>query len=404
MDAVTLSQAKAYAQQGKSWMHLPKGWDTAWKAAKAAQGSTPAHMAAIGTSVTAGSNCTDYMSTSWFQLLRGSLLAASGNSLCADFWPAWTFTANVNTAATGSMPYTNPAVVTVYEGGYGRCISAPATTMPWTTFTTPQACTKVEIVYVDFGSGTWDYKIDGGSAVTVTTTNSGSGTAQVKKVTISSLANTTHTVAVGNASGTNVLMLVGISCHAATTGLGFIRAGYNALRMVDLGTVNGAAGAGATSSFPVDKIALWQGMTPGGPGGAATGFGFPTQPALAIIEPFLNDCLYGSHPALARATLVRLVRALRRGYSNCSILMLLPSLPDGVYSDNTVSGFTSRGTFYGDYKAVARQVADHYQCAYVDIDAKWGPRSLALGFQASADLHPNDAGMADIATVLSALI
>jgi hypothetical protein len=48
-------------------------------------------------------------------------------------------------------------------------------------------------------------------------------------------------------------------------------------------------------------------------------------------------------------------------------------------------------------------LAQSYNCAVVNIHAKWGERPNALGF-IDTDPHPNDAGYADMSTTILSIL
>lgn len=401
------SPVRSLMNVGASWAYLPTNWDTAWVAAKAASASTPAWALFLGDSITFGQNASNSMTTTWAELLRTSLLTKY--SLYGDFYPMWAYCASYNTAFAGTAPFANlSSSLAAVEAGYGRAIIINGGV--YTTFTTPGSnVVAMDLVYLDYatasGAGAMTYSVDGGTAVTVATTNSSSPTtAQVKKVSITGLTAGTHTLKITSGTTSNNCIILGVSCYASTTsGLGFVRNAYPGMRGVDLATAAGGnTGAGSVFSSPPDKISLWQGQSPGGSSPTTpTGFGFPTQPSLAIINLAVNDTSLGSGYMAYQSALVRMVRALRRGQNNCSIAFLCNNFPDDINSDNPVAG---RGQLYPTYKNIMRQVADMYNCAFVDIDSKWGEYGLTDGFQTSGNLHPTDAGYADIATVLEGIL
>lgn len=383
------------------WAVLPSGWDAGWKASKAAAktGST-AWILANGDSVVAGQGSTDYLNNGWVGKLRAAMLAA-GVPLYGDFFPAWTYNLGTNPAAQGSVPFSTPPAATIYEAGLGRVIVPGSTGTAFTTFTTPRNdVVGMDIVYVDYATGSFQYSVDGGGNVTVNTTGPGTQAGAIlKRVQITGLTAGTHTLAIGNAATTaNALMLCGVSTYSGTSGVGWVRNGYPTMAGVDLCTAAGTnTGAGGGASFPPDKARLIEGSTYAG----INFTGFPVQPHLAIDAFLLNDCTYGCAPQAVARAMKRRIQAYRRGRDACSILFLAPSYPDGQNSDVAPGG---RGPTYYLYKQEMAKMAAAHGCAFVDIDAKWAETGFAKGFQANNDLHPLDAGHNDIASVLAGIL
>ena len=300
----------------KRWCVLPDGWNDAWQSAKGGSGTAPAWLTIIGDSVSAGAVSSDYVNNAWAAKLRSKLL--SGYSLYGDFWPT---SMSVSFATFGGTP---PWVVgatapTWYRWGMGTLpLFGGTPASPILTFTAPNAGTDLDLIYFDFAAGTFTWTVDGVAQATVTTTGAG----YHKRVQVAGLANTTHTVVLTGQSANYVALWQGIATYGSRTrGIGFGRIAYSGGLAVDY----------AGNGNPPDPCKVWQGY-----GAATTGFGFPTQPSLAIIELGINDCSdAGSHsggcgPTQYRRVLARLVQAFRRGAQNCSIVILGASHPDGV--------------------------------------------------------------------------
>lgn len=385
----------------RPWLTTPAGWDTAWQAAKAAAKTTPAVLAAIGDSITAAQNSGDVMNNNWVELLANDLAVSANGGRYADFYPLWTYSSRFNSSMIGTAPYTDPGGGSSWEGGYGRAVELG--TGQNTTFTPPRntAVVGFDLIYVDAFVGSFTYSVDGGSAQTVTTTLSSYTSSLIKKVSITGLTAGAHTITINGASG-HACVLVGVAVYySGGTGIGITRSAYNGGRAVDLATPGGLnLGAGGVPSAPNNKLLAWAGTTAGGSASVAYD-GFPGQPSLAIIGLVVNDCVYGSALATYKTTLQRLIRALRRGTADCSILFLMPSFPDSIYSDAGVSG---NGIYYHRWKSVVADVARTFTCAVADIDGKWLSRGVALGFQGTADIHPNASGYADIYNTIKGAI
>ena len=132
-----------------------------------------------------------------------------------------------------------------------------------------------------------------------------------------------------------------------------------------------------------------------------TPFGFPTQPTLAFIGYGINDCATYVSPDAYGDAIERKIIAIRRGVANANIGLIAMSYPDVHNSDNDLAG---NGGRYVRWKRVLAGLAAAYNCAYIDIDAKWGGTPVGQGFQVSGNVHPTQAGSADIAAVVGGII
>jgi hypothetical protein len=380
------------------YLYLPDGWDTAWVAAKAAAGATPAQILFLGDSIPTGQQCSDWKK-SYPHLVRESLRASLGG-LHADYFPAWGLSA---IAAAGPLPGTPPWSIENVLGtssgavdnfGWHRIsynTAAGASTYYHQTFTSPDACTAMDLFYVDFNSGTWVYSVDGGADVTVTNTNAGSTTlAPVKRISLSGLASATHTIAVGKQSAVSVCLPIGVAEYPGGTAGG----GLSLARYTAGGVTLGQYITG--SQFPTNRLEQLAGLVPQGGGGVGRTFGYPQQPHLLVLELGINDNNTGVAQATIFSALRRTIQAVRAGRAGASILLHVVCNPDAELSDNTSNLFTPANwpTFVG----YLYQFAQAYNCAVLNTHAKWGETPVAQGFMTVAgNVHPIDAGHADIA-------
>lgn len=258
------------------FIQQPDGWDTAWRAAKAASGSAQARIAIIGDSDSSGYGTTNWWTKRWSSLLRTQLLAKYTAGSGADFIPSHY---NVDYAfLPGTVPFVHNGATAMAPvgGGFSRAMYYPAaaTNTAFLTFVTPYACTDLDIHYVDAAaSASWGYTVDGGTQRTVTLPSV--VTSRQNKISITGLANTTHTIVFNNSSANAALILIGISTFATaasrTTGIGIVNAAIS----------GGAAGDWmVTSGFPADMVAQWMG-TYGGWGISASTNANPTVVTLA---------------------------------------------------------------------------------------------------------------------------
>ena len=384
--------------------YLPSGWNDAWQTAKAASGTTQANLLQIGDSVGQGFVSTDVFAKGYFGLMRANLLKTY--TLGGDFYGPQmnaTFDSHVTTP-----PYVYGAGARSFgNGGRGYWIYNNAVYAGnFVTFTTPYACTAIDIHYGNYTAGAFDYSVDGGGAVTQTVTGSG-GTGPDcthAKISLTGLANTTHTIAFQNPTATPASCLItGITTwKSTTTGINFANMSVSGFSSANFVTRVDSA------SNPLCP-ALYQGYTPQkeGQGSASqiannTGYGFPTQPHLAIIQLGINDLQQSVSAATFATNVTYFIQAFRRGQPNASIILLGASNPDGVNSDMRTP-FTGAKNWQ-QYLLQMFTLAQMFNCAFVNIHAKWGELGVTSGFQASGDGHPLDAGHQDIANVLNTII
>ena len=134
--------------------------------------------------------------------------------------------------------------------------------------------------------------------------------------------------------------------------------------------------------------------------GSTATFGFPAQPHLGVIALGLNDCRIGYSPDSYQRVIRRMVQAFRRGQSDGSIATIAFSNPDGESSDTV--GFPNAKQ-WGNFIADMKSIAQTYNSAFVNINAKWGELGTTYGYQTANQPHPTDAGHADIAALLEAI-
>lgn len=377
----------------RRWLSLPDGWDAGYKTALQGAGAAPLKVVCFGDSITLGVKASDWNATAWPGLLRAYLIARNAGGQGADYHP----TLESQTMVSGyTWAGTPPWVVNNTNRSHfvqvlGDCPvytdTGVAAKLVWTAI--DGDVTELEILYLDYSASTWDYacKDAGGNVVTSGTVTT-AGTILYKKLSLTGLATPVHTVEIGNQSVSQRMQIAGIIAYQnRSRGLQFAKLGMSGL---------GLTAFSPTGGIPVDNVIPWQGTYAGG----ATGLGFPAAPDLFLLAFGVNDCqTSGRYVRCYEATMERLCRALRRGNPNVSILMLAMHLPDGDNSDMAATGLTNTYS-YPLYLARMRRVAETFGAGFVNIHAKWGETAVAQGFVASNDLHPNDAGNADIFAAL----
>ncbi len=404
----------------RPYVFLPDGWDSAWKAARLASGTTPAFITVLGDSCLAGGSSTAWLTKGAIALLQQSLWSRYGRY--GVYYPAThstSFGAALSFTPTGTMPWSfdgnfnwfqNGLTQTAFWVSAGTLVFAAAGnavfTMPTNAGIDIPTATEIDLIMYDYASGQWQYTVDnalGTGAVTVgpgSTTLSPGGWGSVYRVPLTGLANAAHAVRISASSVQYGANVCGAIVYDPTTnkasGIGVAQMSLSGAQAFDyLVSPNGG---------PADRILQYQGQyKTNSTTTVATGFGFPAQPHLAIIELGINDCQNGVGLIQFRHSLRRTIQALRRGRNNASILFMISTNPDPESSDMTGGHFLNSKN-WGLYTQEIYDVAQTYNCGVLSYQTKWGETPVAQGYITATDAHPTDAGHAAIATDLIALI
>lgn len=400
----------------RRWLRLPDGWDTTWKAARSASGSgtTPAYVAVLGDSNAQGFATTNHATKSFPVLLRNALAAKYGSY--ADFYsvagsqrfvtaqggggtvtgtPWWTF--DTTFGGTGSQMNSYGLGTTVFQD-LGGTYPVTWVNAGSATFTTPYACTAFDVIYHDYNTtGTWKYNIDnsaGGGLVTVTNDARNS----MRRLAITGQTNATHVLRFGAPSVALAMGLNGVVTYnpsAAGKGIGFANTGATGFRVFDW--------LQSPLQSPADRAQQWQGRYKTAVGvESTTGFGFPTQPHLAIIELGINDAQANVGLVQFRLALRKLCDSLRRGRDGCSILFLI--CPNPTTTDSDVTFQFTRAESWSLYADQIYGIAEEYQCAVLNLHADWMSTPATQGLIGASDPHPTDLGHQTIADALASVI
>jgi hypothetical protein len=381
------------------WLVLPQGWDAVWTAAKAAAQTTPAWLVAVDNSVLSGAFANvDWNVNGCIAQLRTELLTNRGFALYGDFW-SLSMSVDFSPSYVGTPPWvindtTNRSKS--YSGYAGGAIWNASMANPAATFTTPYACTAFDFLWQNpyvAASNTWTYTVDGGPAQTIVTPASSS--LYLTRTRVTGLANTTHTIVITTQSTALTFYLYGIATYpfnpATATGLGFANCHFQGQQALDF--IN-------SGNQPQKRYQIWQGAISGA---TPTGFGFPAAASLYLVELGLNDCSSIVGADLFETSLSFQIRAMRRAVTNCSILIIAASNPDGITSDVTSNLLTNPAS-WGQYVTTMQRVAAAHNCAFLNVNAKWGSTGVAQGFQQTNNIHPTQAGHNDLATLLKSIL
>jgi hypothetical protein len=387
------------------YLYLPPGWNSGWLAAKGAAASAPLYLQIIGDSIATGQGCSDCMAKSWPGLLRNSLQSQLGIALAAEYFTAYGYSP-VATSNITNAPWSNAlngvGVTVALSVGWHRTwyVNSGATAVYHQTLTTPYACTAIDLWYIDFQAGTWVYSVDGGSDVTVTNTapNNNPSSTEVKKISLTGLSAATHTISYGKQSAANVAIVQGATCWVTGNSPA---SGLHVARMA----CNGAAAAdwNASGQGPANRARLFSGCSPSRDSGSGTALGYPMKNHLTIIEFGINDAiaLGANQERDFVACITQMIQGIQRQNPSGSILLLAPCFPDAA-SDSVPINFNAM--FYGPFLRSLASIAFAQNCAFLNMQSKWGETPYAQGFLPNNDVHPPDAGQADIANTILSII
>lgn len=224
------------------------------------------------------------------------------------------------------------------------------------TFVSDTPGTIVEVIYPNqFGSFT--VAIDGGAAVTVTTT----GGFTLAKYVVTGLANTVHTVVVTNPANVYV--------HISTIGV-FASSG---LRMINIGADGTAQpdwSAGGETAF--DKriqVMKFLGVN-------------------AVFEEFManEDASTAAHTARSNYLISTLAA------SNADTILLATQ----THAANTVRDAAGAANI--------KAIGQANQVPVVDMYGRWGPYTASRGLYQDTDIHPSPAGNADYVAAIMKIL
>jgi hypothetical protein len=368
------------------YLFLPDGWDKGLRAAQDASSSWG--VAFLGESTSNGGGSTgNVMTGSWPGQIRVALQAKYGRYGEA-FSPDW----NSHDTAAGLVP---PPFTPSPDQDVIGAFTVPAGLahvhkMPNTstlTLNTIVACPDYDIIYDNTTSGTWTYNPDSQGAQTVTNTGNNT-TAALSRIQIRGASNAVHSIVCGSQNASNVMQVAGIAAYpsgVSATGCGVYWACKNGFD---------------SSSYMSSPYGSGIPFRLSGQGGIT---GFPVQPALAVIAFGIND-----HPNHSPARILhgwgQMIRGLRYGYRNCSIVLVSYPYPDTSYT-GVVTSFGTAGSTYHEYVYAYRRLAQTYNCAHVNIAAKWGAQAFADGmYTSNVNPHPSTAGHNDIASTILPLV
>ncbi|HEY5695594.1 MAG TPA: GDSL-type esterase/lipase family protein [Candidatus Saccharimonadales bacterium] len=295
-------------------------------------------IAAVGDSTTAGYRALA-ATQSWPVLLRTALAAAGYPTMGTG-----PVVGNPGGAPGGFLDgrYTFSGTWTT-QAGNANFLLQTIVNGATATFASDVAGTIVEIKYLNNG-GTFSYAIDGGAAVPVTPSGAGS----IGTVTVTGLANTTHSVVI-TATSTSAFYLPWVDVRGATSGVLVANFGVNS-----------------------SMTAHWTNNTFYYPGPMSQSWG----PNVTFIDLGINDLAGAVTTATYKANLQTLITA----YAALGDVFL-------VIGNPTQSGDRSA------YNAACYQLADSNDIPLIDLMERLGTwASMNVQGLAADASHPNAAG------------
>jgi lysophospholipase L1-like esterase len=323
------------------------------KLAAARAGTGTMHLVCVGDSETAGQNATGGVPNSWPSLLRGWLSAAGfpvGGTGLAFVGP---------TNNTGDPRWTRDASWTIPGQLFAQCTVAAKVA----TFVSDSPGTSVDVWFFGNGPRGATITVDGGSSITYTP----SGASVAEKVTITGLANTTHTVAVTSGSNTGPVYLIGANVYSAS-GIQVHNAGISGSS-----TTSWLSGSSSFSG--------WYGLS------------HLYTPDLVVMSLGVNEAL---NEGLSVATYTSQYLSLAAKYQalGANIMMLAEPQPSGV----------SLATWQS-FVAAQYQISETLGARMVNILDRWGGYATANANGLMSDtIHPNATGYSDEAFAVRQLI
>lgn len=342
-------------------------------------------IACIGDSKTAGAQAQgaggggyagNYPLTWPVQLAK--LLAASG--MPAD-WNSWFCDHNVNAVSSlaaydvrwvlGAGWLTGGAY---WSCGPGYCLTNRTTTNV-AALTPTVAFDGIELYYITGGGfGTFKIDVDGGSALGTYNTWTSEG---VTKVTITGLANTTHTINFTPTSLGNGIFIYGLRILNSTA---------PKVDVINLGS------AGTTSTVWVSSSRPWEGVGPLSNGVLA--------PACTFIDLQINDALLLTGASTYQTQMQTIITAAKVSGD----VVLINTYPGntgagGIYVNADGAGFTP-------YQDAIRTLAAANDVPLIDLKERWTSyaASQPLGYYGDTTVHGSALGYADVARVAGNLL
>ena len=391
------------------FMVLPSGWDTNWKASKLALNSGGiSNLCWFGDSLFCGLAPSTDIAKNASELLYNGLIAKYGWNKYADFWTAYMSpSANIQ----GSVPWsTFGANVTADFGmGWSTAVkSTAATGVDAQVFTSPYACTNLDIYYLDMVPGSFQYRIDGGGANTVNMTSPALSQAntELKRIRLTGLSNTVHVIHFDNASAATSMCIVGIATYRGTSG------GMGYSRMIANGQTSGEYFGLLSTQYPSDRVGLFSNKSPqrdSTAAGTGTFTDFPlTNVGLLVWTLGINDFTNSLGASVSHYLVPRSIFTwLNYAAQKTSVILLLPMAGGFEPGDSSYSNYVELNPGSPNTSAYYQQLlacSEQINAAVISFQAKWWNRSVANGLRVLNNVHFPDAGHLDMYNTLIGIL
>jgi len=352
--------------QDGAWVDIsddppPDPWVDPWIAwadayATAASSGGQAHVAFFGDSIVQGYYATTPLySNSWVAQVQAALDTATGVTSGTGMVPA--YERNMSTATGDARWGVTGTWTSATNYGFlsrGRSSNASGSTC---TFG-PVTCAGFRIAYAQTSSGgTFTATVDAGTPENI---NSNGATATIVHDIAASSGSHTLTI---TAPTSDYVFLVGVEAlRNPTTGVKTSRIGFSGAESAQL-----AGASTAITSLPACRA---------------------LNPDLAVICMGLNDAFNATSAEVLAANLTTMAEAFAA--DGASVALMVPPPPNPT--------FLSGWSVYAD---AIRDTAYSVQTGLIDLTDHWGSYGASSGFYHD-DVHPNDAGSADIAAFVAA--
>ncbi len=247
------------------------------------------------------------------------------------------------------------------------------------TIVTPFPCTDIDLIYYEgsglggITSGAWQYTVDGGAAVPVA--NAGGNTTKI--ITLTGLANTTHTIVVSGTSATNALFSGLYYYNNTTKGVLVTNQGRSSIAVSDL------VGQGSiinTDANGQDRLINANLTIP--------------SPDLVILYVGINDAATQQPITTFKNNLQRIINAITS--VGGSILIVSQAESPTKYTPLNQA----------DYIQAQKDIAlSNLNTTYISIQEQWGPYTNAAQYglytaASNTTIHHSQIGYASVADII----
>ncbi len=381
------------------YVSAPPDWDIGYRNAQAAliNSGTPIDVWFLGHSIMAGAFASNESSEGYRWLARNYLVGKFGQSAdyfpvtlsqhAADFGSGFTWNGGTPPWVIGATPYN-------FSIGNYRVGSLGYTQLPYSgmggdaswinpgdgtdlaTFTTQSwlgNCQAFDIVAPNYTAGTsMRWSVDGGSTTNITFTADGRNQV-LQPAGLAGLSNASHTILFEGVGATGQPWLGGVTAHKTTRGAPGVRVAHLA--------AHGAVVPNYDQNYWTNTLLGRDAAT----GTVGAGL-FPMNPDLVICSTTAEDIM-------GQLRIQQIIECIRRASPYCSFIFIADYHPNGITTDSSYTP-DPNSIAYMNYITMTEDIANRYDCAFVDAHRSWQGRGLELGYTTSNEIHPTSAGHA----------